>query len=252
VIDTTAPSGSGGDPATTCAGSQISAIPPARATSAPSSSSSRPRGPTAGRTSAPPTSPRRTRSRWSTTLVADGEYDLRAVVTDTTGNVANELLPGLPKTVDNTAGEWIDHLPRRRFVRRRQHHGHRECLRRACPAGIGCLGSPLRDQADRRGAFTVFGTQTTPDGRLDLQPVARDGALADGPADLQVVVTDVAGNETTSATHTINVDNLAPVVTLDDPGATVGSSIGLTASASPDTANVVFRYRAVGSAARAL
>src|SRR6185436_13558298 len=42
-------------------------------------------------------------------------------------------------------------------------------------------------------------------------------------------------------------DNLAPVVTLDDPGATVGSSIGLTASASPDTADVAFRYRAVGS-----
>ena len=36
-------------------------------------------------------------------LVADGPYDLRAVVTDSTGNVANELLPGLPKTVDNTA-----------------------------------------------------------------------------------------------------------------------------------------------------
>ena len=83
------------------------------------------------------------------------------------------------------------------------------------------------------GAFTVFGTQTAPTVGSTYSQSLATGALADGPADLQVVVTDVAGNETTSATHTINIDNLAPVVTLDDPGAAVGSSVGLTASSSP-------------------
>ena len=97
------------------------------------------------------------------------------------------------------------------------------------------------------GAFTVFGTQTAPTAGSTYSESLATGALADGPADLHVVVTDVAGNETTSATHTINIDNLAPVVTLDDPGAAVGSSVGLTATASPDTADVTFRYRAVGS-----
>ena len=36
-------------------------------------------------------------------------------------------------------------------------------------------------------------------------------------------------------------------MTLDDPGAAVGSSVGLTATSSPDTTDVTFRYRAVGS-----
>ena len=36
-------------------------------------------------------------------------------------------------------------------------------------------------------------------------------------------------------------------MTLDDPGAVVGSSVGLTATASPDTTDVTFRYRTVGS-----
>ena len=97
------------------------------------------------------------------------------------------------------------------------------------------------------GAFTVFGTQTAPTAGSTYSESLATGALADGPADLQVVVTDVAGNETTSATHTINIDNLAPTVTLDDPGAAVGSSVGLTATASPDTTDVTFRYRTVGS-----
>ena len=71
--------------------------------------------------------------------------------------------------------------------------------------------------------------------------------LADGLAELRVVVTDVAGNETTSAVSTINVDNDAPVVTLDDPGAAVGASVNLTATSSADTADVSFRYRPVGT-----
>ena len=46
---------------------------------------------------------------------------------------------------------------------------------------------------------------------------------------------------------TINVDNDAPVVTLDDPGAAVGASVNLTASSSADTVDVTFRYRPVGT-----
>ena len=57
----------------------------------------------------------------------------------------------------------------------------------------------------------------------------------------------MAGNEATSALSTINVDNDAPVVTLDDPGAAVGAGVGLTASSSADTTDVTFRYRPVGS-----
>ena len=97
------------------------------------------------------------------------------------------------------------------------------------------------------GAFTVFGTQTVPIVGSTYTQSLTTGSYADGPADLQVVVTDVAGNETTSAIRTINLDNDAPVVTLDDPGAAVGASVNLSATSSGDTTDVTFRYRAVGS-----
>ncbi|HZB41224.1 MAG TPA: Ig-like domain-containing protein, partial [Ilumatobacter sp.] len=103
VIDTTAPSGSGGNP-----GDYLRGIANLTySTSATDVSSVQfefsPAGAGAwsaigGADVAPPYE-----ASWNTALVADGAYDLRAVVTDTSGNVANTLLPGLPKTVDNTA-----------------------------------------------------------------------------------------------------------------------------------------------------
>ena len=97
------------------------------------------------------------------------------------------------------------------------------------------------------GAYSVFGTQTAPVSGSTYRQTLATTALADGLAELRVVVTDVAGNEATSALSTINVDNDAPVVTLDDPGAAVGASVGLTATSSADTTDVTFRYRPVGS-----
>ena len=97
------------------------------------------------------------------------------------------------------------------------------------------------------GAYSVFGTQTAPVVGSTYRQTLATTALADGLAELRVVVTDVAGNESTSAMSTINVDNDAPVVTLDDPGAAVGASVNLSASSSADTVDVTFRYRPVGT-----
>ena len=103
VIDTTAPSGSGADPGTYLRG--IANL--TYSTTAGDVSSVQfqfsPAGAGAwsnvgGADISPPYE-----AAWNTALVADGPYDLRVVVTDTTGNVATTLLPGLPKTVDNTA-----------------------------------------------------------------------------------------------------------------------------------------------------
>ena len=82
-------------------------------------------------------------------LVADGPYDLRAVVTDTTGNVANTLLPGLPKTVDNTAPVRLGHRSCRRGLRPERDRCRCERERRHGPARVGSLGRALRDQACR-------------------------------------------------------------------------------------------------------
>ena len=247
VIDTTAPSGSGGDPGDYLRG--IANL--SYSTGAGDVSSVQFQFSPAGANSwanigAADISPPYEAS-WSTTLVADGEYDLRAVVTDTTGNVANELLPGLPKTVDNTPASGSITSPAAASYVAGTVTVTANASDGPVPPASGVSAVRFEIKPSGAGAFTVFGTQTAPTAGSTYSESLATGALADGPADLQVVVTDVAGNETTSATHTINIDNLAPTVTLDDPGAAVGSSVGLTATSSPDTTDVTFRYRAVGS-----
>ena len=247
VIDTTAPSGSGGDPGDYLRG--IANL--SYSTGAADVSSVQFQFSPAGANSwanigAADISPPYEAS-WSTTLVADGEYDLRAVVTDTTGNIANQLLPGLPKTVDNTPASGSITSPAAASYVAGGVTVTASASDGPVPPASGVSAVRFEIKPTGAGAFTVFGTQTTPTVGSTYSQSLATGALADGPADLQVVVTDVAGNETTSATHTINIDNLSPVVTLDDPGAAVGSSVGLTASSSPDTTNVAFRYRTVGS-----
>ena len=186
---------------------------------------------------------------WTTNLVADGPYDIRAVVTDSVGNVANALLPGLPKTVDNTAPSGSVTSPAPATYVSGSVNVTASGTDGAAPPASGVSAVRFEIKPFGAGAFTVFGTQTVPTvGSTYTQSLAT-GSFADGPADLQVVVTDVAGNEATSAIQTINLDNDAPVVTLDDPGAAVGSSVNLSATSSGDTTDVTFRYRPVGSGA---
>ena len=247
VIDTTAPSGAGGDP-----GDYLRGIANLTYSTAAGDVSSvqfqfSPAG--AGAWSnvgaadiAPPYE-----ASWNTTLVADGAYDLRAVVTDTTGNVANTLLPGLPKTVDNTVPAGSVTAPASAAPRLRRGRGRRERDGRRRPARLRGLRGPLRDQAVGRRAVQRLRHPDRARGRLDLPADAGDAAPSrTGLADLRVVVTDVAGNETTSAARTVTIDNDAPVVVLGDPGAAVGASVNLSATSSADTTDVTFRYRPVG------
>ena len=100
---------------------------------------------------------------WNTMLVADGPYDLRAVVTDSTGNVAYTLLPGLPKTVDNTAPSGSGHIARRGVVRLR--HGQRSNANAsdgAVPPASGVSAVRFEIKPSGSGSFSVFGTQTAP------------------------------------------------------------------------------------------
>ena len=147
---------------------------------------------------------------WNTTLVADGPYDLRAVVTDATGNVANTLLPGLPKTVDNTAPSGSVTAPVAAAYVSGSIAVDASASDGAVPPASGVSAVRFEVKPSGAGAFSVFGTQTTPVVGSTYRQTLATTALADGPADLRVVVTDVAGNETTSAVSTINVDNDAP------------------------------------------
>ena len=192
-----------------------------------------------------PTSRRRTRPRGAT-LVADGGYDLRAVVTDTTGNVANTLLPGLPKTVDNTVPAGSVTAPASGALVSGALAVDANATDGAVPPASGVSAVRFEIRPSGAGAYSAFGTQTTPVAGSTYRQMLATGAFADGPADLRVVAADLAGNETTSAARTVTIDNDAPVVVLGDPGAAVGASVNLSATSSADTTDVTFRYRPVG------
>jgi hypothetical protein len=172
---------------------------------------------------------------------------MSAVVTDTTGNVANELLPGLPKTVDNTAPSGAVTAPAAGAWASGSVDVTATASDGVVPPASGVSAVRFEVKAAGAGTFTAFGTQTTPVAGSTYRQALATGSLADGAAELRVVVTDVAGNETTSATRTVNIDNNAPVVTLADPGAAVAGTVTLNATASADTAQVVFERSAAGA-----
>ena len=58
--------------------------------------------------------------------------------------------------------------------------------------------------------------------------------------------TDPAGNSTTSAPMTVNVDNHAPTPTVNNPGAAVSGTPTISATTDADTATVDFQYRLQG------
>ena len=184
---------------------------------------------------------------WNTMLVADGPYDLRAVVTDTTGNVANELLPGLPKTVDNTAPSGSVTSPAAASFVSGTVNVTANASDGAAPPASGVSAVRFEIKPSGSGSFSVFGTQNAPVVGSTYQQSLVTSGFPDGPADLRVVVTDVAGNETTSAAVTVTFDNDAPVITLNDPGAAVSGTVTLGVSTSADTAQVVFERSPAGA-----
>ena len=248
MIDTTAPSGSGGDPGDYLRG--IANL--SYATGATDVSSVQFQFSPAGagawsNVGAADISPPY-EAAWNTTLVADGPYDLRAVVTDTTGNVANDPPPRPAEDRRQHRSGRLGHLARRRRATSpARSTSTANATDGAVPPASGVSAVRFEVKPAGAGAFSVFGTQTAPVVGSTYRQTLATTALADGLAELRVVVTDVAGNETTSALSTINVDNDAPVVTLDDPGAAIGASVDLTATSSADTTDVTFRYRPVGN-----
>ena len=184
---------------------------------------------------------------WNTVLVADGPYDLRAVVTDTTGNVANELLPGLPKTVDNTAPSGSVTSPAAGALVSGTLNVTATATDGAVPPASGVSAVRFELQPSGSGSFIVFGTQNAPVVGSTYQQSLATTAYPDGPADLRVVVTDVAGNETTSTVRTVTLDNVAPTITLNDPGAAVSGTVSLGVTTAADTAQVVFERSPAGA-----
>ena len=176
---------------------------------------------------------------WNTTAVADGPYDLRVRVEDELGNETVQLLPSLPKTVDNGLPTATVSTPAGGSV----------------VSGSVALGGSA---VDALSGITSTAIQLKPAGAATFTTVASsstgavattwDSSLAaDGHVEIKVVATDGAGNQAESAVVTFTVDNDAPTVTLADPGVAVAASPTLTATAAVDTVSVAFEYRATGS-----
>jgi hypothetical protein len=168
---------------------------------------------------------------WDTTAVADGHYDLRMLVTDNAGNVSTTNLPD--KVVDNTAPDTATvGAPT---------EGQLVTGTIAIAASASDVTSPIASvQFIVRGS--LLGTDTTAPYSMNWNTTTGP----DGAATIQVIVSDMAGNTTSSPVRNVTVDNVSPTPSLADPGEYVSGTISLSASSDPDTTQVDFERRPAG------
>ena len=173
---------------------------------------------------------------FDTTAVADGQYDLREVISDGAipANVTNVDLPG-PKVVDNTPPSSAAVTAPAPGA----HVGGTVTL-----AGAASDTTSGVDQMVFKVNGTVVGTTTGTPASVSWDSTS----TPDGPVSVTVEATDVAGNgPTVSSTRTIVVDNHPPTVTLADPGAAVRGTVALTTTTSADTTQVTFERSPAGA-----
>ncbi len=168
---------------------------------------------------------------WNTTAVPDGHYDLRITVVDGANNSATTTLAD--KVVDNTA-------PNVALVGAPT-EGALVSGNVGIAASAADVTSPVASVE-----FLVDGASLTTDTTAPYSLTWNSTSHADGPVTIRVVVTDMAGNSTTSAVRTITVDNGAPAPTLADPGQYLHGGVGLTATSDSDTAQVDFQRAPAG------
>ena len=148
----------------------------------------------------------------------DGAYHLQAVITDTalpTPNVSTvDLHPSGVVVVDNTAPTVSVGAP-------------------ATGAVVGdtiTIAAVASDDNPLTYDFLVNGSSV---GSGSSPHVTWDShSVSDGNVSIEIRATDPAGHSTTSAAHTIRVDNSAPTPSLADPGPAVHGTIALSADAT--------------------
>ena len=169
---------------------------------------------------------------FDTTSVSDGLYDLRVVAADRAGHQTASTLIAAAR-VDNTAptASLDDPVSPLR--------------------GTVTLGSQATDGGSGVASVTY---QSSPAGAGTWTAIAvswNTTSVSDGLYDLRVVVADAAGNSTVSASVAdVRVDNTAPAASIDDPGAYLRGTVGLSAAASDGgsgLASVAFQRSAAGA-----
>jgi Bacterial Ig domain len=148
---------------------------------------------------------------FDTTGVSDGLYDLRAIADDGVGTITST--PVANRRVDNTSPTASLTDPGSPL------------------AGTVSLGATASDVGSGVASVTI---QRSPAGAGSWTEVCTDGsspygcsfdstAVSDGLYDLRALAADNAGNTATSTVSNRRVDNVAPAVSLTDPGANLRS-----------------------------
>ena len=162
---------------------------------------------------------------FNTTAVADGRYDVRAIATDNAANVgtsavvADRLVDNLGPTV-NLADPGDD---------------VRGTITLAATASDGAGSGVASVRIQRSLADADNWTDVCTDASSPYACALSTTSLSDDSYDLRAIALDVAGNTTTSALRTIQVDNTPPTVSLANPGATLSGTVTLTTT--PDDAD---------------
>jgi hypothetical protein len=181
---------------------------------------------------------------FDTTTVAtpDGLYDLRVVATDAAGNATTSSAV-TSRRIDNTAPTAVtmtDPAPSGFISGTKAFSG---AASDTGGSGIASVRFQYRPSSGGLWLDACTGT-TSPYGCS-----ADTTLITDGLYDFQALATDNAGNTTASTIYTSRrIDNVAPTVTMNDPGAYLRQTVSLTAAAADGggLANVVIQRRPNG------
>ena len=158
----------------------------------------------------------------NTTTLADDLWDLRAVAVDFAANSTISAIENVQ--VDNAVPTGVAVTAPASPLR-----GTVTLTVAADDADSGIAAVILQRSAAGAGVFTTI--CTTASAPYSCPLVTTAGATPDGSYDLRATATDEAGNSTTSAIVTRQVDNSQPSVSLTDPGAFLRGTVALQASA---------------------
>ena len=171
-------------------------------------------------------------SNLNTALLTDGLYDLHAIASDGTHVVTSNVVT---TRVDNTSPTGSVTTPTAGAK-----VGGPSATLGANPSDLGSGVATVEFRVDG----TPVGTVSAAPWLLSWDP----SSTPSGAHTIDAVVTDAAGNSTTTAGVPVTVDSTPPSVTLTDPGALVSGSITLqAASPDADTAHVDFQVSPAGA-----
>jgi hypothetical protein len=177
-----------------------------------------------------------TPASWDTTGVADGLYDLRVVVTNGAGTSTTSAIVA-NRRVDNTAPAATMDNPGSPLS------GTVTLTATASDGGSGLDTATFQYSLQGTGPWTTLGSDPSAPFSVNWDTTS----VSDGRYHLRVIVTDVAGNTTTSAS-VVNrqVQNNPPYVDITSPGSYINAAspspftITANAVAAPGIANVEF------------